>query len=132
MKSLSLLLTITQLLCVLLLTSCKTKEKNDNEPSEKNSINRQTDDCQEAVNHAHKFLMAGNISDGEKRAMEVVMNSAVKKCRNEGLSSEQKACVMSASNLQEFMDLMACPAIKNKKPSWLSLPPPGTISVPEQ
>lgn len=83
-----------------------------------------TDLCQKAIDHLSSTLNGpGKMADGEKLISSVVTAISLARCRVEGLSSRQANCILSAKTLKQFMALGECGAIKEKKPSWLILPP---------
>lgn len=47
----------------------------------------------------------------------------VASCENEGLTQAQEECVLAAKTYLELADVRECPAIAQRKPSWLRLPP---------
>ena len=48
---------------------------------------------------------------------------SVASCEGEGLTRAQEECVLAAESAQELADVRECPAIAQRKPSWLRLPP---------
>jgi hypothetical protein len=44
-------------------------------------------------------------------------------CTHEGLSPAQADCITAAQDLDQLMAVETCPAIRDKKPRWLVLPP---------
>jgi hypothetical protein len=88
--------------------------------------------CEQAVRHVTFALIPADAEsqpgEGERRIMEIATRMAMVKCESEGLSDAQAACILGVKTLDELLALGECPAIREKKPSWLILPavPPGS------
>ncbi len=48
---------------------------------------------------------------------------SVASCESEGLTRAQEECVLAAQSAQDLGDVRECPAISQRRPSWLRLPP---------
>jgi hypothetical protein len=88
--------------------------------------------CEQAVRHVTFALIPADAEsqpgEDERRIMEIATRMAIVKCESEGLSEAQAACILGAKTVDDLLALGECPAIRDKKPSWLILPgvPPGS------
>jgi hypothetical protein len=72
-----------------------------------------------AANHADRIKP----SPDEQRAIDTTIRRAsIALCQNEGFTQAQLDCVLAAHDLEQFSRLGACAAIKDRRPSWLSIP----------
>lgn len=96
--------------------------------------NDKADDlCARATRHMAFGIIApgetGQPSAEEKKIMQVVVQMSVAQCRQEGLGAAQAECIFAyqpfqgGSLAQAMIDLVECPAIAARRPSWLQMPP---------
>ena len=85
--------------------------------------------CQRAVDHVIMPLPTetGTPSPEEMQIIRTVRAMALATCQREGLSEAQEACILAARTMDERLRLGRCPAIRERKPSWLQLPPPELV-----
>lgn len=85
--------------------------------------------CQRAVDHVVMPLSQedgaanGAPSADEMKIIQAVRNMALVTCQREGLSQAQAECIMAARTIDDRLRLGRCPAIRDRKPSWLQVPP---------
>ena len=108
----------TILLILLATTACSKERAVVKPPTE--------DSCSVAVKHVSRLLAsagAGAAAAGGERAISsTVTEASIAKCRAEGLSAAQSGCILSAQTLEQMLALSSCPAIRDRKPSWLLIP----------
>ena len=97
--------------------------------------------CRRAVDHVVWVASDGPGAPGpeEMQIIRTVRAMALATCQREGLSKAQADCILAAKTMDERLLVGRCPAIAERKPSWLQLPPPeavdelirrGTMSAP--
>jgi hypothetical protein len=74
--------------------------------------------CREVVDHVLNLMKKAQpgVDPGEQ---SIIRDASVPKCREEALSDDQAACVLSATTMQGLM-MSTCPAMTGKKPDWYS------------
>jgi len=86
-----------------------------------------TDLCQSAVDHVMTLVNGGfgdaKVSASERLAMDTARSASLAKCRAEGITQAQADCILAARTFEQFMAMGTCPALRDKKPSWLILAP---------
>lgn len=91
------------------------------------------DRCQSAIHHITTLIAGfGGAPPSEQEAaiIKVTEQMSVSKCVHEGLSEAQARCVLDTPDALGIEKLRECPAIRDKQPSWLLLPPPGASDRP--
>lgn len=85
--------------------------------------------CQRAVDHMVSPAPDGPGAPGpeEMQIIRTVRAMALATCQREGLSKAQADCILGARTIDERLLLLRCPAIRERKPSWLRLPPPEAV-----
>lgn len=90
------------------------------------ACDKDTSKCEQAVRHVIFGMIPpdapGQPEEGERRIMEATVRMAIATCESEGLSEAQATCILAAKSVDELLALGECPAIREKKPSWLMLP----------
>jgi hypothetical protein len=91
------------------------------------------DRCQSAVHHITTLISGfGGAAPSEQEAalIKATEEMSVAKCVHEGLSEAQARCVLDTPDALGIGKLRECPAIRDKQPGWLILPPPGALDRP--
>jgi hypothetical protein len=80
-------------------------------------------DCQRAVHHVATDLMTPRglrpPAEEEAEVIRQIETMSVSTCEREGLSAAQLACILAARTAEDFPALLRCPAIAERRPSWL-------------
>ncbi len=88
---------------------------------------QESDLCTKTVNHLMSLMSGADqgvpMRQGERIAAGLAGAASIASCRQEGLSQAQADCILGASNTEQLMAMGSCAAIREKKPSWLMLPP---------
>ena len=99
-------------------------------PSTEVTDSKEPDLCAKTIDHMMSVASGvsdtadgGRMSLAERAFDGMVARASLATCRREGLSQQQADCILAASNFEQFMAIGACPALREKKPSWLRLPP---------
>ncbi len=86
-----------------------------------------TQRCRRSVEHVATLIRSGpgsaSISPQEAAIIDATTAISVASCEREGLSSAQEQCLLAIQSAQELGDAATCPAIAERRPSWLVLPP---------
>ncbi|HEU5061165.1 MAG TPA: hypothetical protein VFU21_31760 [Kofleriaceae bacterium] len=81
--------------------------------------------CRRTIDHVKAIVAADAKAAG--RGKKVVGGAAeiasMSVCTHEGLSPAQADCITAARDLDQLLAVGECPAIREKKPRWLVLPP---------
>jgi hypothetical protein len=89
-------------------------------------------DCERAVHRITEIVGAApkgsEPSAEEQSVIDAVARAMVGKCTSEGLTPEQRDCILAAKTYDDMSKLGSCPAIKAHKPSWLIVPMPDSTS----
>jgi hypothetical protein len=81
--------------------------------------------CRRTIDHV-KAIVAADASGaarGEKVVIGAVEIASMSVCTHEGLSPAQADCITAARDRDQLVAVGECPAIREKKPRWLVLPP---------
>lgn len=80
-------------------------------------------DCQRAVHHVLFDLTTPRgtqpPSGQEAEIIRQVEAMTVPACEREGLSAAQRDCILAARAAEDFPALLKCPAIAERRPSWI-------------
>lgn len=80
-------------------------------------------DCERAVRHLLFELTtprgAPPPSEQEAEIIRQVAATTVPTCEREGLSAAQLDCILAARTAEDFPALLKCPAIAERRPSWI-------------
>jgi hypothetical protein len=84
--------------------------------------------CEVAVHHVMKVLASGTPAGSEPKAdeqavIDQVEAQSVVQCTKEGLTDEQRACILAIKRTEDLAASSACAALEAKHPSWLLTPP---------
>jgi hypothetical protein len=84
--------------------------------------------CDVAVHHLMKLLASDPPAGSEPKAdeqavIDQVEAQSVVQCTKEGLSDEQRDCILAIKSAKELAASSDCAAIKAKHPSWLLTSP---------
>ena len=84
--------------------------------------------CEVAVHHVAKTLAIGTPAGSapkadEQAVIDQVEAQSIALCTREGLSDEQRACILAVKSVEDLAASSACAALKAKHPSWLLTPP---------
>jgi hypothetical protein len=88
---------------------------------------KEPDLCEKTINHM--MSVTSGATEGAKMGVAervfdgLVAARSIATCRQEGLSQAQADCILDARNFQQIMAIGTCDALREKKPSWLTLPP---------
>jgi CTP:molybdopterin cytidylyltransferase MocA len=92
--------------------------------------------CDKAVRHVIEGVVPvegiEQVSSGERAIMQQVVAMSIARCRSEGLSEAQAACILAVRDLDGLMTVGSCPAIRAQKPSWLIAPSAEELEVIER
>lgn len=87
--------------------------------------------CQSAVHHITTLIVAGfgGAAPAEQEAalIKATEQVSIANCVHEGLTEAQARCILDTPDALGMGKLGECPAIREKQPSWLRLPPPGAF-----
>jgi len=105
------MMTMRSLLVVALVAACSGKKSN----------------CELAVHHVMKLLASdtpagSDLGVDEQAVIDQVEAQSSLQCGNEGLSDEQRDCILAIKSSKELALSSDCSAIKAKHPSWLLTP----------
>jgi hypothetical protein len=80
-------------------------------------------DCERAVRHMLSNLTtARGLSPPSGQEAEVIRQveaMTVPVCEREGLSAAQRDCILAARSAEDFPAMLKCPAIAERRPSWI-------------
>jgi hypothetical protein len=84
--------------------------------------------CEVAVHHVMTVLAIDTPAGSEPKAdeqavIDQVEAQSVVQCTREGLSDEQRACILAIKRTEDLAASSACAALEAKHPSWLLTPP---------
>jgi hypothetical protein len=82
--------------------------------------------CRRTIDHVKGVVVAAQKADpgrGKKILGGAAEIASITVCTHEGLSPAQADCITAAQDLDQLMAVETCPAIREKKPRWLVLPP---------
>jgi len=86
------------------------------------------DPCTRGVTHVFDLTIAQSAkhdakpSADEQTAINAVKQQSLDACQRDGLTQAQLDCILAATDWDKFLALGACPAIKDKRPTWLLIP----------
>lgn len=82
--------------------------------------------CRRTIDHVKAIVVAAE-GQGAGRGKKVLGGAAeiasMSICTHEGLSPAQADCITASRDLDQLLAVDDCPAIRDKKPRWLVLPP---------
>ena len=82
-----------------------------------------TPNCERAVTHVFALTTQGPKPGADEQAMiDEIVKMTKQRCDEEGLSDAQRDCILAAKSLLEDRTFLMCPALVEKKPSWLVAP----------
>ena len=83
--------------------------------------------CTRSIEHLTKLIHGGvdDITIGPREAaiIDATKAMSIASCGREGLTPAQEECVLAAQSAQDLGAVGECPAIVERKPNWLRLPP---------
>jgi hypothetical protein len=83
-------------------------------------------DCERAVHRITEIVSTApkgsEPSPAEQSAIDAIERTTVSQCTSEGLTPEQRDCILAANTYDDMVKLGNCPAIQAHKPSWLIVP----------
>ena len=84
-------------------------------------------DCQRAVHHVTELTTHAGPKGSEPKADEQAVIDRIEQvtiaaCEREGLSAEQRDCILAMKTFGDMDAVTKCPAIAAKRPTWLIAP----------
>jgi hypothetical protein len=80
-------------------------------------------DCERAVHHVLFELTTPRGGKGpageEAEIVRRIEAMTVPACEREGLSAAQRDCILAARSAEDFPAMLKCPAIAERRPSWI-------------
>jgi hypothetical protein len=81
-------------------------------------------DCERAVHHVfelttHAGPKGSEPKHDEKEMIDTIEKTTIGACEREGLSAEQRDCILGMKTFDDMKAVSNCAAIKAKHPSWL-------------
>jgi len=80
--------------------------------------------CSRAVNHVFELLVFGEVSGEERKVINLARDGAIRRCRSEGLTEAQAACLFATRGPDWDDTLRVCPAFAARPSTWVTLRPP--------